>query len=80
MKVHYGILVDGWEITDFIIRCGINTGESTSFIENITCKNCLRLFENDLMKAKLKAYPEMIHNKETGTTYKIRERKNRKVD
>lgn len=75
MKVHYGILIDGWEITDFIIRCGIKTGESTSFIENVTCKNCLKVLEMDLLEAKLKAYPNMIHNKKTGTTYTIRERK-----
>lgn len=51
-KVHYGIFVRGWLDYGFIIRCGSKSGETTKFIEKITCKNCLRLIEWDLGKAK----------------------------
>ena len=84
MKVHYEIIYFGElnEVFGERVRCGCQAfGEDrTTDVSDVTCKNCLRLVENDLMKAKLKAYPNMIHNKKTGTTYKIRERKNEEAD
>lgn len=73
-KMHFGYMKDFG--VDVVIRCTTKPILNwTSDIEDVTCKNCLRLLENDLEKAKDNAYPDRIRNKKTGTTLKIRRRK-----
>ena len=76
-KVHFGVVIDGWDHSGVVIICGVKSSKvkTTIMINDVTCKNCLRLIERDLEEAKDRAYPDRIRNKKTGTVLSVKSRK-----